>query len=124
MNLEEKLIKSNEQIDRILNEDVEIKIVCIIDNKILLHNETMLLPKFIIKKGMLSDEEIINNVNELLNITINKIDIIPFDKYKNYNERFFSIIVNENDLLNINNLYSFNSINEMNNIYERKVISE
>ena len=124
MNLEEKLIKSNEQIDRILNEDVEIKIVCIIDNKILLHNETMLLPKFIIKKGMLSDEEIINNVNELLNITINKIDIIPFDKYKNYNERFFSIIVNENDLLNINNLYSFTSINEMNNIYERKVISE
>lgn len=124
MNLEEKLIKSNEQIDRILNEDVEIKIVCIIDNKILLHNDTMVLPKFTIKKGMLSDEEIINNVNELLNITINKIDIIPFNKYKNYNERFFSIIVNENDLLNINNLYSFNSINEMNNIYERKVISE
>ncbi len=124
MMLEEKLVKSNEQIDTLLNEDVEVKIVCIIDNKILLHNGNMLLPKFTIKKGMLSDEEIINNVNELLNITINKIDIIPFNKYKNYNERFFSIIVNENDLLNINNLYSFNSINEMNNIYERKVISE
>ena len=58
MNLEEKLIKINEQIDRILNEDVEIKIVCIIDNKILLHNETMFLPKFIIKKSSLLDEEI------------------------------------------------------------------
>lgn len=123
MNLEEKLIKSNDEIDTLLNEDVEVKIICIINNKILLHNESMLLPKFRIKKGILSDEEIINNANELLNITINKIDSIQFDKYNNYNERYFSIIVNEKDLLDINNLYSFNSINNMNNINEKEIIS-
>lgn len=83
MNLEEKLIKSNEKINNLLSEEVEVKIICIINNKILLYNDTMLLPKFIIKKAMLSDDEIISSVNELLNITINKVNSIPFDKYNN-----------------------------------------
>ena len=122
MNLEEKLIKSNEQIDRILNEDVEIKIVCIIDNKILLHNETMLLPKFIIKKSSLLDEEIINNINEILNTEINKVISIPFDIYNNYNERYYLINIDYEELFNINKEYEFYNINDMNNINEKDVI--
>lgn len=124
MNLEEKLINGNNQIDKLLDSEVNVKIVCIINDLVLLDKKTKYLPSFIMKKGMLSNNEIIYKIKELLNISINKIKSISFDKYNNYDERYYTIIIDKNNILDINELYIFNPINLMGNIDEKKVVSE
>ena len=124
MNLEEKLINGNNQIDKLLDSEVNVKIVCIINDLVLLDKKTKYLPSFIMKKGMLSNNEIIYKIKELLNISINKIKSISFDKYNNYDERYYAISIDKNDILDINELYIFNPINLMGNIDEKKVVSE
>lgn len=124
MNLEEKLINGNNQIDKLLDSEVNVKIVCIINDLVLLDKKTNYLPSFILKKGMLSNNEIIYKIKELLNISINKIKSISFDKYNNYDERYYAISIDKNDILDINELYIFNPINLMGNIDEKKVVSE
>lgn len=124
MNLEEKLINGNNQIDKLLDSEVNVKIVCIINDLVLLDKKTKYLPSFIMKKGMLSNNEIIYKIKELLNISINKIKSISFDKYNNYDERYYTIIIDKNNILDINELYIFNPINLMGNIDEKKVVCE
>ena len=124
MNLEEKLINGNNQIDKLLDSEVNVKIVCIINDLVLLDKKTKYLPSFIMKKCMLSNNEIIYKIKELLNISINKIKSISFDKYNNYDERYYTIIIDKNNILDINELYIFNPINLMGNIDEKKVVSE
>ena len=124
MNLEEKLINGNNQIDKLLDSEVNVKIVCIINDLVLLDKKTNYLPSFILKKGMLSNNEIIYKIKELLNISINKIKSISFDKYNNYDERYYAISIDKNDILDINELYIFNPINLMGNIDEKKVVCE
>ena len=123
MTLEEKINKSNKDIDRLLNEYVNVKIICKINNKILLDKNTLCLPSIIIRKGSI-DNNIVYMFNKLLNISINSISIIPFEKYNDYSKRYYSIYLDEEDIFSLNNQYTFETIDNMQNIEEKNIVGD
>lgn len=123
MTLEEKINKSNKDIDRLLNEYVNVKIICKINNKVLLDKNTLCLPSIIIRKGSI-DNNIVYMFNELLNISINSISVIPFEKYNDYSKRYYSIYLDEEDIFSLNNQYTFETIDNMQNIEEKNIVGD
>ena len=121
MTLEEKLIKSTVNIERLLDKDVKIKLVCKINNNILLDSNRC-LPCIDLKKEQIGID-MINLFNNLLNISINNISMLPFEKYNNFDERYYNVEIDEDDIINLNNNFSFYSINNMFNDIEREIIS-
>ena len=120
--LNDKLVESNNELDRILNSPVNIKIICIINDKVLLDTSTKTFPNMIIKKSMINTDSIVEDFNQKLNITINSINCIPFEKYKDFNERYYSISIDENDFYSMNNGFSFESIDSMSDEKEKSII--
>lgn len=122
--LEDKLDFSNDQIDKLLKEPVFVKIIYLINNQILLKKDTNLLPAFTIIKNDLNTDNILKNINNLLNINIDKIDIVPYEYFNNYQERYYIINMSKEDILNINALYSFFSLNNIKSQDEYKVLDK
>ena len=123
MTLEEKINKSNKDIEKLLNEYVNVKIICKINNKVLLDKNTLCLPSIIIRKGSI-DNNIVYMFNELLNISINSISVIPFEKYNDYSKRYYSIYLDEEDIFSLNNQYTFETIDNMQNIEEKNIVGD
>lgn len=118
--LENKLNESNKQIDDILNSTVNIKYICIINDKILLHNN--LLPSVNISKGLINENNIIRLINDMLNINIHSIDKLDFKYYNNYDERYYIINISNDDILSINNDYIFSNIDDISNKNEYEIV--
>lgn len=109
MPLEEKLYESHKQLNKLLNDDVVVKILCIINNKILIDNTTKSLPSINLKKAILHEEYIINYIDNMLNITINSLDFINYKLYNDYSRRYVYITLDNEDILSINNKYIWNN---------------
>ena len=109
MSLEEKLYESHKQLNKLLNDDVVVKILCIINNKILIDNTTKSLPSINLKKAILHEEYIINYIDNMLNITINSLDFINYKLYNDYSRRYVYITLDNEDILSINNKYIWNN---------------
>lgn len=118
--LENKLNESNKQIDDILNSTVNIKYVCIINDKILLHDN--LLPSVNISKGLINENNIVRLINDMLNINIYSIDKLDFKYYNNYDERYYIINISNDDILSINNDYIFSNIDDISNKNEYEIV--
>ncbi len=118
--LENKLNESNKQIDDILNSTVNIKYICIINDKILLHNN--LLPSVNISKGLINENNIVRLINDMLNINIHSIDKLDFKYYNNYDERYYIINISNDDILSINSDYTFSNIDDISNKNEYETV--
>ena len=118
--LENKLNESNKQIDDILNSTVNIKYICIINDKILLHNN--LLPSVNISKGLINENNIVRLINDMLNINIHSIDKLDFKYYNNYDERYYIINISNEDILSINSDYTFSNIDDISNKNEYETV--
>lgn len=118
--LEKKLDESNKQIDDILNSLVNIKLICICNNKILSDNGH--LPCLNITKGMINNNNIINLSSNIINIKVNSIELVPFEYYNNYEERYYVIGINNDDILSINKNYIFIEINDIVDSKEKELL--
>ena len=123
MTLEEKIKECNKNIDELLNTSVEIKVISIVNNKVLL-DSNKLLPSFNINKGSITNENILSNINTLLEINITEIKDIPYFIYNDYSKRYYIIKIDMDSILNINSNYSFYNIEDMSSDIERDIISK
>lgn len=115
--LEQKLISSNNHIDSVLNSTVNVKIICKINDKYLLNKETKSLPSINVTKGLLDDNFILELITKELNIPVISIKAIPFSYYNNYDERYYVIDIDINELININSKYIYS---ELSNITDKR----
>ena len=118
--LEQKLISSNNYINSVLNSSVNVKIICKINDKYLLNKETMSLPSINVTKGLLDDNFILELITKELNIPVISIKAIPFSYYNNYDERYYVIDIDINELININSKYIYS---ELSNIIDKREYS-
>ena len=95
--LEQKLISSNNHIDSVLNSSVNIKFICKINDRYLLNKETMSLPSIKVAKGLLNN---------------------------NYDERYYIINIDINDLININSKYIYDGLSAITDKREYNILIE
>lgn len=122
--LEQKLISSNNHIDSVLNSSVNIKFICKINDRYLLNKETMSLPSINISKGLLNNNFIIDLITKELNIPVISIEAIPFSYYNNYDERYYIINIDINDLTNINSKYIYVELSNITDKREYNILIE
>lgn len=122
--LEQKLINSNNHIDSVLNSSVNIKFICKINDRYLLNKETMSLPSINISKGLLNNNFIIDLITKELNIPVISIGAIPFSYYNNYDERYYIINIDINDLTNINSKYIYVELSNITDKSEYNILIE
>lgn len=122
--LEQKLISSNNHIDSVLNSSVNIKFICKINDRYLLNKETMSLPSIKVAKGLLNNNYILSLINEELNISVTSIEAIPFSYYNNYDERYYIINIDINDLININSKYIYDGLSAITDKREYNILIE
>ena len=122
--LEQKLISSNNYIDSVLNSSVNVKIICKINDKYLLNKETMSLPSINVTKGLLDDNFILELITKELNIPVINIKAIPFSYYNNYDERYYVIDIDINELININSKYIYSELSNITDKREYSILLE
>lgn len=122
--LEEKLINSNQHIDSILNSIVQVKFICSINNKIMIDKDRMTLPKISINKRMLNNNTILKLITEELNIPVLSIKAIPFEYYKNYDERYYLMMVDIDQITSLDSKYTFEDLEKITDIKECNIINK
>lgn len=122
--LEQKLISSNNYINSVLNSSVNVKIICKINDKYLLNKETMSLPSINVTKGLLDDNFILELITKELNIPVISIKAIPFSYYNNYDERYYVIDIDINELININSKYIYSELSNITDKREYSILLE
>ncbi len=108
--LEEKLINSNNHIDSILNSVVNIKIICNVNNRFMMDKDTMTLPSIKVTKRLLNDNTILELIKEKLNISGASINTIPFEYYKNYDERYYLMMIDIDQINSLDSKYIFEEL--------------
>ncbi len=108
--LEEKLINSNNHIDSILNGVVNIKIICNVNNRVMMDKDTMTLPSIKVTKRLLNDNTILELIKEKLNISGASINTIPFEYYKNYDERYYLMMIDIDQINSLDSKYIFEEL--------------
>lgn len=120
--LSDKLDKSINHIDELLSKIIDIRFICIINNRILLDN-SFNLPSIKLSKDKLKEYIILENIYNYLNVNVS-ISSISFDLYNNYDLRYYKIEINNEDLVNLNNSFSFYDISKVTNKDDLEVLKK
>lgn len=120
--LSDKLDRSINHIDELLSKIVDIKLICIINNRVLLDNNYN-LPSIKLSKDKLKENILLEDIYNYLNVNV-FINPIPFELYNNYDLRYYKIEINNEDLVNLNNSFSFYDISKVTNQDDLDVLSK
>lgn len=119
--IENKLKQSNLEVDKILNELVNIRFICLYNGKVLVREKS--LPSINLQKSLIVSEVIKESANTSLNLILDNLSSIPFEYYNNYYKRYYVININKNNLLELSNLYHFADIESIDDIDDKHVLS-
>lgn len=118
--IENKLKQSNLEVDNLLNELVNIRLICLYNNKVLVREN--ILPNINLQKSLLANDVIIESVNTALNLTLDSINPIPFEYYNDYQKRYYVVNINQEQLLTLSDLYHFSDIESINDEIDKQVL--
>ena len=118
--IENKLKQSNIEVDNILNELVNIRLICLYNNKVLVREN--ILPNINLQKSLLANDVIIESVNTALNLTLDSINPIPFEYYNDYQKRYYVVNISQEQLLTLSDLYHFSDIESINDEIDKQVL--
>ena len=125
--IENKLKQSNLEVDNLLNELVNIRLICLYNNKVLVREN--ILPNINLQKSLLANDVIIESVNTALNLTLDSINPIPFEYYNDYQKRYYVVNISQEHLLTLSDLYNNNEqikklldIESINDEIDKKVL--
>lgn len=118
--IENKLKQSNLEVDNILNELVNIRLICLYNNKVLVREN--ILPNINLQKSLLASDVIIESVNTALNLILDSINPIPFEYYNDYQKRYYVVNISQEQLLTLSDLYHFSDIESITNGMDKQVL--
>lgn len=118
--IENKLKQSNLEVDNLLNELVNIRLICLYNNKVLVREN--ILPNINLQKSLLANDVIIESVNTALNLTLDSINPIPFEYYNDYQKRYYVVNISQEQLLTLSDLYHFSDIESINDEIDKQVL--
>ena len=120
-NLEKKLEQGLNTINTLLNENGNIHIICIMNNKILVDGNNEII-NFDIPKKDINKDKITYYLNQITNCSFKYINEINFNIYNDFNKRYYIYDIDKDELLNINSNYFFTGIENINNSEDLNVI--
>ncbi len=118
--IENKLKQSNLEVDNLLNELVNIRLICLYNNKVLVREN--ILPNINLQKSLLASDVIIESVNTALNLILDSINPIPFEYYNDYQKRYYVVNISQEQLLTLSDLYHFSDIESITNGMDKQVL--
>lgn len=122
--LEQKLNMSNNYIDNILGDSVNVKIISKINDLYMFDKDTMSLPSITLTKGLLKNNLILDLIAKELNIPIINIEMLPFSYYNNYDVRYYIIEIDIKQLENLNSKYIYSELINITDKEEYSVLSK
>lgn len=118
--IENKLKQSNLEVDNLLNELVNIRLICLYNNKVLVREN--ILPNINLQKSLLASDVIIESVNTALNLILDSINPIPFEYYNDYQKRYYVVNISQEQLLTLSDLYHFSDIESITDGMDKQVL--
>jgi hypothetical protein len=118
-NLEERLTKTNDRINSILESEVTMYYIDIVDGKVLV-DRALSLPFYGTNKGYLSPDYVKSTGEYLLGTTMTLIEEVDYDMYQDYTSRYYLIDIP--DLYSLSDEYRFVSIDEVQSDKEKEVL--
>lgn len=120
--LSEKLDKSLNHLNGLLEEVIDIKIICLYNDKVLL-DSSYNIPSIKLSKDKINNDTLKQYINEYLNVSC-ILNSIPFEYYNDYKLRYYKIDIDKEELLHLNSNYSFYEVLNISSDKDKSVIAK
>lgn len=120
--LSEKLDKSLNHLNGLLEEVIDIKIICLYNDKVLL-DSSYNIPSIKLSKDNINNDTLKQYINEYLNVSC-ILNSIPFEYYNDYKLRYYKIDIDKEELLHLNSNYSFYEVLNISSDKDKSVIAK
>lgn len=118
----EKLDKSLNHLNGLLEEVIDIKIICLYNDKVLL-DSSYNIPSIKLSKDKINNDTLKQYINEYLNVSC-ILNSIPFEYYNDYKLRYYKIDIDKEELLHLNSNYSFYEVLNISSDKDKSVIAK